>query len=360
MTHTAIPERNLDVLRALAVLYVLAVHVLMTFGTSSPEINVAGRGAVVLFFVHTSLVLMASLERSPATDGWAQRFYVRRAFRIYPLAIATVLLTVALHVPVKVPINFAAPSYHAPTLVALTENLTLTQNLFDTQNVSAVLWTLPLEVQMYAVLPLCFLLARRSVRLLAIVLVGSIVAGSFAIRDTTTWTRNLLFFAPCFLSGVLAYALLRHAPRRRLLAPSAIFIVFVLALVIHGIVRHALTPGAANAIVTQLGWVVAPMAAFGIAYTRDLNESWFTRAAHVVATYSYSIYLLHVPVLWFSFVVLHDQPLVSRALIATVLFIAAVALGYHGIERPGIALGRWIAGGRKKESRLSAAVVPAP
>src|ERR1017187_9066946 len=53
---------------------------------------------VLLFFVHTSLVLMYSMRRSHLT-GFAlvKDFYIRRFFRIYPLSILAVLMAVALH-----------------------------------------------------------------------------------------------------------------------------------------------------------------------------------------------------------------------------------------------------------------------
>src|SRR5467141_1625933 len=90
-------DRNLDVLRAIAVLLVLLDHV--AFFSGAPEsvkgpFFVLGHAGVVIFFVHTSLVLMRSLERTQARGlkGWlrARDFYMRRAFRIYPLAITTV------------------------------------------------------------------------------------------------------------------------------------------------------------------------------------------------------------------------------------------------------------------------------
>ena len=53
---------------------------------------------MLLFFVHTSLVLMYSMQRSPLRGGALFRdFYIRRFFRIYPLSILTVLAAVALH-----------------------------------------------------------------------------------------------------------------------------------------------------------------------------------------------------------------------------------------------------------------------
>src|SRR5207247_7825315 len=87
------------VLRSIAVLLVLVDHVCRHY-----FVDRIGRFAVVdlglfgvlLFFVHTSLVLMHSMQRSGLT-GWAllRNFRIRRFFRIYPLSVVAVLTAVA-------------------------------------------------------------------------------------------------------------------------------------------------------------------------------------------------------------------------------------------------------------------------
>ena len=84
---------NLDLLRAVAVLFVLFSHVLRTaIGHRSPTLYAMGQLGVMIFFVHTSLVLMQSLERQELSGpALFKRFYVQRICRIYPLSIALVL-----------------------------------------------------------------------------------------------------------------------------------------------------------------------------------------------------------------------------------------------------------------------------
>jgi peptidoglycan/LPS O-acetylase OafA/YrhL len=81
---------NLDFLRSLAVLLVLGSQISLAFGLpwEGTATAAAGHLGVLLFFIHTSLVLMMSLARlKKSQGGLAARFYIRRAFRIYPLAI---------------------------------------------------------------------------------------------------------------------------------------------------------------------------------------------------------------------------------------------------------------------------------
>src|SRR5512147_3059239 len=86
---------NLNLLRAVAVLAVFIAHSL-TLRIDSPRLWNLGHLGVLLFFVHTSLVLMLSLQRQDrgGADRRGLRFMVRRAFRIYPLSMAAVLLYV--------------------------------------------------------------------------------------------------------------------------------------------------------------------------------------------------------------------------------------------------------------------------
>src|SRR5689334_16455875 len=92
-TSQAVELPNLDLLRAFAVLAVVTDHGLTMVAASlrfevTPFVWHLGRVGVLMFFVHTSLVLMQSMARTPL-DGWRlfANFYTRRAFRIYPLSV---------------------------------------------------------------------------------------------------------------------------------------------------------------------------------------------------------------------------------------------------------------------------------
>src|SRR5215831_18890133 len=89
---------NLDIIRAVAVLSVFFAHLrdMVRGGHVLLGWHFAQMG-VLIFFVHTSMVLMLSLERTKL-EGKALfgSFYLRRFFRLYPLSIFSVTFAMML------------------------------------------------------------------------------------------------------------------------------------------------------------------------------------------------------------------------------------------------------------------------
>ncbi|HEV7703089.1 MAG TPA: acyltransferase [Gemmatimonadaceae bacterium] len=339
MKRTILPERNLDVLRAIAVMLVFANHIMNALiGHISPLAAWLGRAGVQAFFVHTSLVLMGSMEKddAPNRHGWVKRFYVRRALRIYPLAIAVIALVLLLRVPSRTVYG----TTETFTLGEIIANFALAQDLFGARFVLGVLWTLPLELQMYVAIPLCYLIARKpQVRWMAVMLLIGLAMPIIGERGRDTipgvWRLGVLGFVPCFLAGVFAYWLLRRA--RPVALPSWLWVPIIFADLVFGYFAYDLWTES---------WMVRAVfcAILGLAipFVLELRETIFTRIAHTIATYSYGIYLLHPIALWFGFAVLREQSTVVRVLgVAASLTIGCLA-AYHLIEKPGIKLGRSI------------------
>lgn len=325
-------DSNLDILRSVAVLAVLVTHGLQVaaglrygdrfaFGVDTYAL---GRIGVLLFFVHTSLVLMQSLERTSAgLGGWdlALHFYVRRAFRIYPLSSCLILLSFALSIPP----HALESTYRWLGVKWALANLFLVQNIMGRSSVSSPLWSLPFEVQMYLVLPLLFiaLKGRRSGGGLTLIyLAGAALSLFFPVCR----------FVPCFLAGVMAYKLLDWLRPR--------FAAWLWYPVVTGAVAFYVGfPGS-----DELWWKdVAVCLAIGAAIPLfRRNGGLPAKSAALIAKYSYGIYLCHTPLLWFF---RHQLGLsrglgVSLALLATGVMSVAC---YHFIEEPMIRLGSRLA-----------------
>jgi peptidoglycan/LPS O-acetylase OafA/YrhL len=114
---------NLDLPRSFAVLAVLADHIHGTFGISQRYWRLAwmlGSWGVMVFFVHTSFVLMMSLERL-GLKGWQMygTFYLRRLARIYPLSVVTIAIVLLAHIPES---SWSKTGFEMPGKAAMLSN----------------------------------------------------------------------------------------------------------------------------------------------------------------------------------------------------------------------------------------------
>jgi peptidoglycan/LPS O-acetylase OafA/YrhL len=319
---------NLDLVRAVAILLVVASHVfIFAVGTESlPWFSrrALGHVGVAMFFVHTTLVLLQSLERH---DGGALPFLVRRLFRIYPLSLAVVLLMAGAMLAAGSP----------PSLLDFLSNVFLVQNLTGTRPMPSPLWTLPFEVQMYLTLPVIYaatrtpLALRRVVCLWCAALVLALAGGAWRGIPGLPET-SLISLAPCFLPGALAFVL--RGPGQR----SPLLLVAVLAVGATAI-PVAVAFGAAE---TPALWLLSIALGLSIPQCRELTAKPVAVAAKIIAKYSYAVYLLHTLVLAIAFRAYGIAgPL--EWLIFALLLTGFSFLAYHIIEAPGIALGARLA-----------------
>jgi peptidoglycan/LPS O-acetylase OafA/YrhL len=326
--------RNLDLLRAVAVLCVFLAHLclfLIKFGylpvARHAEIwdiflNLTGHLGVLFFFVHTALVLMLSLDRTSST-GMILNFYLRRIFRIYPLCIACILGVLILKVP-QVPDGTYAAWYGSE----IVSNLLLVQNIFQKPDMIMPLWTLPREFQMYLALPFLYLLLKRISSSIVVLLVW---LAFFAAVPSAP----LLACFPCFMGGVLAYQL---AKERVFRLQAGVWPAAILALAGFDFALNltVLPDYRADYVLCMLLGLVIPNFA-------DLNEFWLTRVSRSVAKYSYGIYLCHDPVIWFSFIKLKSFPVPARWAALVLLMIAVPVAAHRWLEAPLIDVGRRLA-----------------
>jgi peptidoglycan/LPS O-acetylase OafA/YrhL len=308
-----------------------------------------GRLGVIAFFFHTSLVLMLSLDRTAFDPAFAARFYVRRIFRIYPLSILAVTTTYVLRLP---PDAWSRLHYNPISIPQLASNLLLIQNVTQHPPVLSPLWSLPLEVQMYVVLPFLFLLVRSEkwrVRLLTCLGISMALAW---IVWGLTGKLNLFAFIPCFLAGVMAY---KRAGRKPTL-PAWIWVVLIPALFLSLAAlpfyqRHFLKP-----ISLMLEWFVVWMLGFAWPMFHDVTWKPLVRAGALIAKYSYGIYLSHTYAFYISFILYKGSHVVS-VLLATIITAVLSILAYHLVENPLITVGKRVAAliGRKAEPVLTGA-----
>lgn len=346
--------KNLDVLRAVAVVCVIMAHlfrhVLGIENVCGVTVEELGRFGVLIFFVHTSLVLMMSLDRAKVSRS-ALDFYIRRVFRIYPLSVFVVLVVVALHVPFM-----PDHQYISANVNRITHNLLLVQNLTGSGSVIGPLWTLPYEIQMYIALPLLHITLKRRPPIAAFLVWLLAVLARVMPLALFGWNLTVIYFVPCFIGGVFAYRARENC--RAFLPgytwPAALASIFAFYAWLHG-----------DGEIPMVDYTMCLVLGAALACFQDMRTTRFTQICGVVAKYSYGSYLFHAPIMWVSFFLL--APAVTRPFqwaIFAALSIAVPWAAYRLIEEPMILLGRRLAarvsGSRESLKSASASVAAQP
>jgi peptidoglycan/LPS O-acetylase OafA/YrhL len=334
MRSTKRESANLDLLRSLAVILVFSEHALVAFGLpwEGTMLGALGHLGVLLFFIHTSLVLMMSLERlEESGDGLIRSFYIRRAFRIYPLAIVAVLLVPLLRIP-----QGLGMVYRSELPVELWSNLLLIQNLTGARSLLAQLWSLPFEVQMYLVLPFLYRWGKQMVRTPMVILGVGVAVWLVGRRLETRFHLPMIIdYAPWFCMGVTAF-FRRRAPRLR-----AGLWVLCLAFMASG---YVLVSRLHDYRTVYLQLLLGAGLSYLLPMFRELVHPAAARLFHLIAKYSYGIYLSHLPILWFAFEGLSGKSVALRTILCVGMLIGIPVLLYHTIEEPFIRWGARLAG----------------
>jgi peptidoglycan/LPS O-acetylase OafA/YrhL len=321
---------NLDLLRAIAVLCVFANHFLDPFGIKTDSLGHIG---VIMFFIHTSFVLMASLQRMEVSTqsrrGLFEAFWLRRIFRIYPLAILFIVAAVIFRVP-----PFPGMAYAWIGVKGFFANLALVQNLTYSPDVLSPLWSLPLEIQMYAMLPFVYVFFRPSKGYhLAIFWIFMVVLA--LVLPRVNLRLDVFAFAPCFGSGIVAFYLLRNRPQTRQRLPSWLWPVGIIAAIVlfgpMGTIswRHKL----------YSAWALS--LALGLLYVnvREGPSNFVHGICHWIAEHSYGIYLSHIVFIWLAFYPMAAAPVWLRVLVFVTATIGVPAILYRTVEHPLVLVG---------------------
>ncbi|MFF4352861.1 acyltransferase family protein [Streptomyces sp. NPDC001530] len=296
---------GLDGLRGLAALYVLLFHCwLLTFpgfpdnsGPSWLGWLMYGRLAVVFFLVLSGF----SLAISPARNGWqlggGVRFLRRRAWRILPPYWAALVLSLMVAWFVVPASHLGPPSDKSILVYGL-----VVQDIFMAPTPNGAFWSIGVEAELYLVFPFLLLIRRRlgAVILVAgvtslVVARGLLAANASPVEGVNWLTPNL---APVFVAGlvgagvIVASEKVRRLPWHWLAALAAVPVLSLVA--IKGSVWT----------VDHYFWVdlaVVPamtMLLAAVATGRPAFLMWLlaTRPIRSLGNFSYSLYLIHLPI----------------------------------------------------------------
>ncbi|MGB0571219.1 MAG: acyltransferase family protein [Alphaproteobacteria bacterium] len=326
-------RRDIQILRGVAILFVLLFH-LQAPGAAS------GFLGVDVFFVISGF-LMACLY----VPGSAGEFFARRARRILPAYFLTIFATLAAAVLVTAPPDLTNVTTQALYSTFLAPNLGFwaANSYFSNDSFTPLLhlWSVGVEIQFYVIVPLIALFVRRS-RLLMLAALASLTFCFLAIGVSP---KTAFFMLPFrlweFLLGFIATTWLTQngQPLRRAAPLAWLAVVVLLAAPFYGINGDALSPVTGHPGLAALAVCLATTVLLTVGLPRILTRSWPGSWLETLGKYSYSVYLVHFPLITLT---LYEPFAGTRlsapdagTIIAMLIAIGVISvLLYHFVETP--------------------------
>lgn len=325
-----------DVLRCLAASFVVMQHVVESSSVTSLHFLLElspGVFGVVLFFVVSGFVIPLSVKKGLKLSDFA----TRRIFRIYPgLLFAFVLWICVTHI-------VRPEALDVLTWRDWIANLALVQDFVGAQPIIGVTWTLILEFFWYGLFAASLIVfgARtgRTFEYLFPVMMIILTCASLVSGIRLPLGRIGMIYA-----AVFGYQTYRHfegqisTARFRINAAVFLATMFVSCVVAFGYfahptikLHHALIP-----------WMVAPVL-FLAATSATVRNSAIMRNPVLawLGSISFSLYLLHVIAIDVAHAAVGNG--LAFILLTLVLTVVFAVVGFYGVERPGITLGRAVA-----------------
>jgi peptidoglycan/LPS O-acetylase OafA/YrhL len=297
---------GLDGVRGLAALYVVLYHIFLRAWPGAAAAHAplwaawldSGRAAVIVFIALSGF----SLAIGPARSGWrftSIRDYARRrAWRILPPYWAALGFSL-----VMVWFVLAQPGWAVPTAKSVVVYGLLVQDAVATGSPNRAFWSIAIEAQLYVLLPLLLLIMRRFSAVAMVAMVAAIVVTMGLLGPHVAWMNDALVkFTPdlavLFAVGVLAAGIVTASERTR----SLPWAWYALAAVVPLIVVISIKGMAwSNANLFWVDLASAPaigfmLVAIATGQPRFVVRFLNTRPLRSLGSFSYSLYLTHLPI----------------------------------------------------------------
>ena len=356
--------RSLDSLRGLAALAVVFHHCLLTlpataygrgeiawwFAVTPLRLLVDGPGAVLLFFVLSGFVLAASIDAGQRHDGARfdyGRFAAKRFLRIYPPFAAIILASAGLYLLVQpTPVEglsgwFNHQSWAYPVTPQLIAGHLLMTDQHRDMSLMNVMWSLVHELRISMIFPLVFfsLRARPITTLVVTALMSAGANYGLGHYDLDPVTQTLCGSTQYVLMFAVGTVLFLHNTTLSAWVQKS-----------RGIGSIALVLAGAWLFYQPRSMPVFGLWGTGLAATCYVVATFASptlvrilsgKAATWLGKVSYSLYLVHLPILLTLVHLLSGQVPLPVLLAATVvLSLTAAGLSYRWVESPAIAFGR--------------------
>jgi peptidoglycan/LPS O-acetylase OafA/YrhL len=334
MTSTQTYRPDVDGLRAVAVLAVLAFH-------AFPDLVPGGFAGVDVFFVISGFLITGIILHDLRSGSFTfLEFYRRRVRRIFPALILVLLACLAIGWLILLPDEFRQLGGHVAAGAAFVANIALWRESGYFATAAELkpllhLWSLGVEEQYYVVWPLLLFLLRGKPRpMLAMIL--AVAAGSFAVNlwmtARTEWAAFYLPFGRFW--ELMAGSLLAYMARYGRLPQSypnlkawvGVALVAASLALLHG--GRAL-PGA---------WAALPVVGAALLIWAGpgawLNRNVLSAPALVwVGLVSYPLYLWHWPLLSYARIAQGGEPSTTWRLALCAASVVLAWLTYELVEK---------------------------
>ena len=311
MTATAAtgPGRvvGLDGIRGLAALFVVLNHIFERAWPGYPAGNHApfwaawliyGRGGVAIFIILSGF----SLGLHPARSGWRLKsiatYAHRRAWRILPPYWAALGFSLVMSWYVLARPHSPVPNGKSVVVYGL-----LVQDVFPARTPNLAFWSIAIEVQLYVLLPLLLLLARRvSARamagLVAAIVVTIGVLGPHVALMNTALVKFTPDLAVLFAVGLLASGIVTAGERTRSRPWAGYALAAAVPAIVLMVVKGSVWSNL-NLFWLDLAWAPAIgcfVTAVATSRPRFVVRLLDSRLPRRLGSCSYSLYLTHWPI----------------------------------------------------------------
>jgi peptidoglycan/LPS O-acetylase OafA/YrhL len=362
--------RSLDSLRGIAAVIVVVQHIMLCLPDASREnlryINLplllGGRFAVMLFFVLSGFVL--ALPYFAGTSAAYGPYLVRRFCRLYPpfaFAVLVSALLCYLFGGVSLPglSDWLTEAWGSPvTSGALASHLVMTGIHRSSIRLDGPIWSLIIEMRISIIFPLLVLYVRRfgwlGVGASLVAAFACSKTAKYALGETSSQVAERLIGAFLLTTRYMAFFLLGAVTAARLDRIKDTFVrvstkihaaVFVVMVFIWMALAYIKEVGPHQGYVDVFCGVFTMYLIVACVAFPKVAAMLSGRVCLWLGDISYSLYLIHLPVLLAVFYLLYGR--MSLGAIIVVAFPAMLLAGHvmhYLIERPSMKLGRKLAG----------------
>lgn len=321
-------RNDIQILRALAVIFVVLFH-LEVAGIES------GFLGVDVFFV-VSGFLMAILYKT----GETKKFFERRAKRLLPAYFTTVAITLIASIFIVLPFELGQVATQSIYSIFFANNFGFwMQNSYFSKtdfNPLLHLWSLGVEIQFYLIVPLLVWFFRKSKIFLPLILIGSFLSCVFIVGISP---KTSFFMMPLriweFLIGfVIAYYLTNkgNIKTTKYQWIGLVGLILLCAIPFINVDGQSLNRLEAHPSFYALLVCFATSLILGCGLPKILQQSHFGKFLAKIGDYSYSIYLVHFPIIVlylyepFSGTILYPENYVDKAILLGLIIVSSILM----------------------------------